>query len=555
LQCCRNNFHNDIENPFQSGTHASLNRCSYRTNRLGNLVRGGQTLLTVVPKNDPTGLQDAGEQSSLAAAGAAPAASSAKRGTALCIFDCDSPEALAQLLSELPASVDPLLDEILVVHEKATGWSAEAEQQVAQASRSAIMFHRNPRDYDYGDARKAAFEYVVAQGFDRVACLRAEGRHPTQALAELLTASEEHPGDLLIAARPSSVGVAAGRDRRMGTNLHERILKLGMTDYQSSLRVYPVSALRVLPFQLNADDRTFETEMLIQCRGLGVDFQEIAVGQQWNEWDDPGERKKGIRKSVVAALGYRFHQLHFTRRGQYLIDHDIRYTLKYSSTGSHMQIVNAIRENTRVLDLGCSQGLLARPLAEKRVRVTGVDMQPEGVMATELSEYFQRDLEDPCELPLGRVFDYVVVADVIEHVKNRTQLIRSARRYLKEGGRLIISTGNIALWFYRLSLLAGRFEYGPRGVLDRTHVHLYTRDTFRREVERAGFHVLEERCTSLPFEVVFQSTGRSVWVQRLTQVYHWVARMWPEMFAYQFILEAEIETLDHEATGQPPSAE
>jgi 2-polyprenyl-3-methyl-5-hydroxy-6-metoxy-1,4-benzoquinol methylase len=232
-----------------------------------------------------------------------------------------------------------------------------------------------------------------------------------------------------------------------------------------------------------------------------------------------------------------------------MIDHDIQYTLKYSSTGSHMQIVDAIRPNTLVLDLGCSQGLLARPLLEKSVKVTGVDVQPEGSVTVDLAAYYQRDLEEPCELPLGRVFDYVVVADVIEHVKNRTQLIRSARRYLKEGGRLIISTGNIALWFYRLSLVAGRFEYGPRGILDRTHVHLYTRDTFRREVERAGFHVLDERCTSLPFEVVFQSTGRSVWVQRLAGLYHLMARVWPELFAYQFILEAEIETLDDDATS------
>ena len=60
----------------------------------------------------------------------------------------------------------------------------------------------------------------------------------------------------------------------------------------------------------------------------------------------------------------------------------------------------------------------------------------------------------------------------------------------------------------------------------------------------------------MPFEVVFQSTGRSVWVQRIAGVYHLMARAWPEMFAYQFILEAEIETLDDEATvsANEPSA-
>jgi SAM-dependent methyltransferase len=142
----------------------------------------------------------------------------------------------------------------------------------------------------------------------------------------------------------------------------------------------------------------------------------------------------------------------------------------------------------------------------------------------------------------------VVCSDVIEHLRQRETLLRSVRRFLKEDGRLIISTPNIALWFYRLSLLVGRFEYGPRGVLDRTHVHLFTRATFRRAVERAGFHVLRERVTALPFEVVFESTGRSRLVGALARAYWMLARLWPELFAYQFILEAEITTLDEEST-------
>ena len=118
-----------------------------------------------------------------------------------------------------------------------------------------------------------------------------------------------------------------------------------------------------------------------------------------------------------------------------------------------MQIVNAIEIESRVLDLGCSQGLLAAPLRDKKVSVTGVDSGPGESLAGELDAYYQRDLELPLELPTGRIFDYVVVADVIEHVRNREQLLRSVRRYLKADGRLLISTPNVALWFYRLSLL------------------------------------------------------------------------------------------------------
>jgi len=57
--------------------------------------------------------------------------------------------------------------------------------------------------------------------------------------------------------------------------------------------------------------------------------------------------------------------------------------------------------------------------------------------------------------------------------------------------------------------------------------------------------------TALPFEVVFESTGRSRLLPMLASLYHAAARAWPEMFAYQFILEAEITTLDDDATKAP----
>ena len=172
-----------------------------------------------------------------------------------------------------------------------------------------------------------------------------------------------------------------------------------------------------------------------------------------------------------------------------------------------------------------------------------------------IGEGAERQGRDPKEVSVLAWCATIVAEDrdaVIEHLRRRTQLLRSVRRYLKQDGRLIISTPNVALWFYRLSLLLGRFEYGPRGVLDETHVHLYTGATFRREVEKAGFHVLRQRVTALPFEVVFESTGRSRFVRYLASSYHWLARIWPSMFAYQFVLEAQITTLDEDSTERRP---
>jgi len=478
----------------------------------------------------------------------------------LFLFGCADRERLLQTLERIPAAAAPWLQEVVVVPEPTTGLGLGDVEALAKRSGLPVRLHRDPRDSGYGGARRAAFEYARVRGFDYVIQLRGDGAHPPEALPGLLHAALVGGQRVVIASRlvdrvetlRAGMTLARLAAHTLATGFQNRALGLALRDYHSSYRLYAASVLHGIPFQLNATDRRFETQILIQCRALGVPLCEVPVLPAWKEYGGGREGLREVIRGCATAVDYRLHQMHLTRRGCFFVEQDVHYTLKRSPTSSHMQIVASIRPGSRVLDLGCSQGLLAGPLREKDVRMVGVDSGPPERLAAEVEAYHRRDLEQPLELPLGRVFDYVVVADVIEHLRNRTQLMRSARRFLREDGRLIISTPNVALWFYRLSLLAGRFEYGPRGVLDETHVRFYTGASFRREVEKAGFQVIRQRVTALPFEVVFQSTGRSRLVRMIAETYHLLARAWPSLFAYQFILEAEIITLDHDATAPPP---
>lgn len=469
---------------------------------------------------------------------------------ALLLLDCADPERVRGALARIPSELDACLCEVLVVPPRPEDAPELAESLRLPGRALVVRVHRNPRPYGFGSARKAAFEYALRAGFDHVAVLRGDGSHPPEELPRLLHAVVCDGHSAVSAARASAV--SRPRPRRssevLAAWLQNRILGVRLADPASSYRVYSRRDLERIPFQLDVDDRAFDAQILLQLRALGRVLHEVALPAEWPELAPGRAGWLALARACAMAFDYRLHQLHVTRRGSYLVDTGAYYTLKQSPTGSHAQLVEAIGAGSCVLDLGCSQGLLARPLRSRGVRVTGVDARRWEPLADELEDFFLRDLEEPLDLPTGRVFDCVVISDVIEHVRNRVQLLRSARRYLKPGGRLLISTPNVALWFYRLSLLVGRFEYGPRGVLDESHAHLYTRATFRREVERAGFHVLRERVTALPFEVVFESTGRSRLLRTVSRGYHALARAWPELFAYQFILEAEITTLDDEAT-------
>ena len=176
-------------------------------------------------------------------------------------------------------------------------------------------------------------------------------------------------------------------------------------------------------------------------------------------------------------MDYRLHQLHLVRRQRYIVDRDEKYKFKESPYSSHSSIVGKVRPGSAVLDIGCGRGLLAKSLAHRQAHIVGVDALPPERIEPEVAEYHRLDLEQHEKLELGRQFDYIILADVIEHLRNEEDILRYLRRFLKPDGRLIISTGNVAVWFYRISLLVDVSTYDP-GVLDRTHVKLYTRSTF-----------------------------------------------------------------------------
>jgi len=350
----------------------------------------------------------------------------------LFLCDCVDADAIRKTLSRIPEELGDWFEEVVVMLDSPSNSSLASASALQGESRFELRFHRPPRDSGFGAVRKAAFEYALRKGFDQVVIMRGDATHPPEKLPELIQLALADPARFVLAtARGRSRSAASRRStRRVSTFIQNRILGLRLRDYRTSFRLYPSEALARIPFQLDADDALFDTEIILQLRALGIPILETSFGD--TEGRDPDTSGPSLDVLACAtAVGYRLHQIHLTRDGRYLVDHDIHYTLKRSGTGSHVQIVSAIAEGSAVLDLGCSNGLLARPLLEKNVRVTGVDAGPGERLSKELAGYYQRDLELPLELPYERVFDYVVCADVIEHLQNRAQLLRGARRYLK----------------------------------------------------------------------------------------------------------------------------
>jgi len=184
-----------------------------------------------------------------------------------------------------------------------------------------------------------------------------------------------------------------------------------------------------------------------------------------------------------------------------------------------------------ILDVGCSSGYLARPLAASGARVVGLEL--DAAAAAEARQVCEQVLVgdvESMELPFAAAsFDVVLCGDLVEHLRDPGATLARLRSFLRPAGRLVLTTPNVANWAMRLSLLVGRWRYTDRGILDRTHTHLFTRKTLVETIEGAGYRVLElDHTAPVP----------GVGTPRIERAAHAIASVRPSIFAYQFLVVA-----------------
>ena len=142
---------------------------------------------------------------------------------------------------------------------------------------------------------------------------------------------------------------------------------------------------------------------------------------------------------------------------------------------------NSKSKSPKILDVGCASGIIGK-IRKSPKNIIGIESDLGLLKLAEKNceKVYNLDLNDFTSSKIKENnFDFVFLGDILEHLLKPELALKEVLKLMSRDGYIIISLPNIAQIQFRLKLLSGKFNYTETGVLDKTHLHLYTYKTAR----------------------------------------------------------------------------
>ena len=181
-----------------------------------------------------------------------------------------------------------------------------------------------------------------------------------------------------------------------------------------------------------------------------------------------------------------------------------KWGMKYFNLFPNENLIKYIQENQSkrfdVLEVGCDCGA---NLLGVRNRYPNANLY-----AVEINSYAARIASFFANVQVGNIeqdklqwdnikFDYILLGDVLEHLRDPEATLCNCLSLLKEGGKVIACIPNLMHYSVMSDLINGNFTYTEQGLLDCTHIHFFTFNEIIRMFTRANYRI-ENVCCLVP---------------------------------------------------------
>jgi len=450
------------------------------------------------------------------------------------------------VLDRIPAELRTRDVEVLIIDDSSKDATFQTGlKREDTTSDFKITILRNPENQGYGGNQKLGYRYAIDHGFDVVALLHGDGQYAPEKLPALLEPFFQDDADAVFGSRmihkqdalKGGMPMYKWVGNQVLTTFQNALLGTRLSEFHSGYRLYATKALKRIPFERNSNDFHFDTDIIVQLHFAGITIREIPIPTFYGDeichvngvkyaWD--------IFKTMLRAKCHEMNLLYDRKFDVGQIE--LTYDLKVGFPSSHTMAIASAKPGARILDIGCGQGYVAEHLAETAAHVVGVDQYVREKSDHPKVEFRHWDI-DSGQFPVPvSDFDQIFMLDVIEHLKDPEVFMEKLRiAAANKRPEIVLTTANIGFAVTRFMLLLGNFNYGRKGILDRTHTRLFTFRSLRELFDQTGYQVLEVRGIPAPFPkaVGLNAVGR--FLVTLNQLGIGLSK---GLFSYQIYLRA-----------------
>ena len=210
----------------------------------------------------------------------------------------------------------------------------------------------------------------------------------------------------------------------------------------------------------------------------------------------------------------------------------IHYFTIYPKRGMTDLIKRSANEEFSVLEIGCDCGATLLDIKNRfsNCKTYGCDITSSAIEVAQsyVDMAFVANVEEESFPIEPESLDYIIFADVLEHLHDPAKTLRYAGRLLKKGGRVLASIPNLMHVSVFKQLLQGNFTYTETGLLDKTHLHLFTYNEILKIFSENGYNL--EFCGDVR---TFLQKDEEELVDRLMEISDGAERFMYTAFQYQ----------------------
>lgn len=151
-------------------------------------------------------------------------------------------------------------------------------------------------------------------------------------------------------------------------------------------------------------------------------------------------------------------------------------------------------KDLKILEVGAGYGATLSYLKEQKIanEVVGVDIPANENKSPfkNIDVFLYGDIEGLDLNQYRNYFDCIILADVLEHLVNPSEVLKKISVLLKDEGEILVSIPNFRhkKSIYKV-FLKGDFSYEESGIFDYTHLRFFCKKNIKQLVTNSGYDI------------------------------------------------------------------